>query len=202
MESTSIKPLAEDTRQLILQAAESRFSQYGYNKTTMAEIAEDTGMSAANIYRYFDNKEDIAAACTSRWMCMRIDQLRNAIRQPGLSAVQRLQDYVLTTLRGSHEMAMENSKIYEICETITNNRQDLVYEKIDAEIALLAEILANGNETGEFNINDIIATARTVHSAFVIFDVPIFMGLFPYEQFEERARAIVKLLVTGLENQP
>ena len=99
-------------------------------------------------------------------------------------------------------MAMENKKICEIAETITNNRQDLVHEKIDAEIALLAEILANGNESGEFNINDIIATARTVHSALVIFDVPIFMGLFPYEQFEERARAIVKLLVTGLENQP
>jgi AcrR family transcriptional regulator len=202
METSSIKQLADDTRQLILQAAESRFGQYGYNKTTMAEIAEDSGMSAANIYRYFDNKEDIAAACTSRWMCKRIDRLRSAIRQPGLSAIQRLQDYVLTNLRVSHEMAMENKKICEIAETITSNRQDLVHEKIDAEIALLAEILANGNESGEFNINDIIATARTVHSALVIFDVPIFMGLFPYEQFEERARAIVKLLVTGLVNQP
>ncbi|NOQ82264.1 MAG: TetR family transcriptional regulator, partial [Methylophaga sp.] len=39
-----------DTRSQILSATEIRFSQYGYNKTTMAEIAKDCGMSAANLY--------------------------------------------------------------------------------------------------------------------------------------------------------
>jgi hypothetical protein len=34
---------------IILQAAVNRFSEYGYNKTTMTEIADDAGMSAANM---------------------------------------------------------------------------------------------------------------------------------------------------------
>jgi len=49
----------EETRQLILDAAFERFGHYGYNKTTMVEIAQDVGMSAANLYRYFENKQEI-----------------------------------------------------------------------------------------------------------------------------------------------
>lgn len=200
METSNLKPLVKETRQQILEAAESRFSRYGYNKTTMAEIAVDTRMSAANIYRYFQNKEDIAAACASRCIQERLDRLHSAIHQPGLSAVGQLLAYVLTTLQVSSEMAMGNEKIHELVGTITTNRKDLIYERIDAENALLAEILTHGNETGEFSINDVIATARSVHTALVIFDVPIFMGLFPYVEFEERAKAVVKLLVAGLKN--
>jgi AcrR family transcriptional regulator len=199
MPSTNDKQETDDTRQQIQQAAEARFGVYGYNKTTMAEIAEDTGMSAANIYRFFENKEEIAAACANRCMCERIDRLREAIRQPVLSAVQRLQAYVLTTLQVSHEMAMENKKIHEIITTITDNRPDLVHQKIDAETALLTEILAYGNEKGEFAIDDVITTARTIHMTLVVFDVPLFMGLFPYDEFEEKARAVVSLLVSGLK---
>ena len=53
-----------DPATIIIDAAIRRFSEYGYNKTTMAEIAEDAAMSAANLYRYFKNKQDIAAVCS------------------------------------------------------------------------------------------------------------------------------------------
>ena len=52
----------EETRSRILDAAEARFRTYGYGKTTMAEIAADVDMSAANLYRFFENKLDIGAA--------------------------------------------------------------------------------------------------------------------------------------------
>ncbi len=47
---------AETPREKIMEAAMARFSYYGFGKTTMAEIAKDCGMSAANIYRFFENK--------------------------------------------------------------------------------------------------------------------------------------------------
>ncbi|MDH3693378.1 MAG: TetR/AcrR family transcriptional regulator, partial [Gammaproteobacteria bacterium] len=37
---------SENVRERILEAANVRFQQYGYNKTTMAEIAGDCKMSA------------------------------------------------------------------------------------------------------------------------------------------------------------
>ena len=57
-----------DIRGLIVEAARVRFERYGFNKSTMAEIAGDCGMSAANLYRYFESKSEIAAHGTQEWL--------------------------------------------------------------------------------------------------------------------------------------
>ena len=187
-----------DTRSQIVEAAHTRFSHYGYGKTTMAEIATDTGMSAANLYRYFESKQDIIAECANRCMCERVDRLRAAIRKPGISAVEQLQTYVLTDLNISHEMAEDDEKISELVNNITLQRPDMVYRKIEAENALIAEILSYGNETGEFAIDDITNTASTIHMSLVVFNVPTFMSLYSLEEFKEKATSIINLIVTGL----
>ncbi|MDM8556882.1 TetR/AcrR family transcriptional regulator [Desulfococcaceae bacterium HSG7] len=43
----------QQTRQKILDAAETQFKRYGFTKTTMNEITNDCSTSAANIYRFF-----------------------------------------------------------------------------------------------------------------------------------------------------
>jgi len=188
----------EDIRQKIIEAARARFNHYGYNKTTMAEIANDTGMSAANLYRYFKSKQDISATCASKHMAERIELMRNAVRKPNLNAVERLHCYVLTTLHYFYEVASENRKINESIEVLMNERPELIQQKIETEISLLAEILAFGNETGEFNVEDVIATAKTVHVTLILFQVPMFMNLYSLEQFEKMAIAVVQLLADGL----
>jgi AcrR family transcriptional regulator len=199
--NTSQDNLELDIRSQIVDAAHARFRHYGYGKTTMAEIAADSSMSAANLYRYFKNKQDIIAECANRCMCERIDRLRVAIRTPGMSATEQLKTYVLTDLKISHEMAKDDEKISELVNTITLERSDLVYKKIEAENSLIAEILSHGNETGEFYINDVTATANTIHMSLVIFNVPIFMNLYSHEQFEEKAISLVELVVNGLTKQ-
>ncbi len=196
----TINPVSpsDDVRHQILGAAEARFRVYGYRKTTMAEIAEDAHMSAANLYRYFEDKQDIAAACAKRCMGQRLEELRAVLRQPGASASERLEQFVLTLLHSTHEQFHRQKKISELIETVASERPQFVYEKNKAEQALMAEILAQGNASGEFDIPDVIATARTVHSATALFNVPIFMSLYPLEEFELAARNVVALLLRGL----
>jgi AcrR family transcriptional regulator len=196
--SATEESLGLDIRSQIVDAAHSRFRHYGYGKTTMIEIAKDVGMSAANLYRYFKNKQEIIAECASKCMCERVDRLRIAIRQPGMSAVEQLKTYVLTDLLVSHEMAEDDKKINELVNTITLDRPDLVFKKIEAENTLIAEILSYGNESGEFNIDDIMTTAQTIHTSLIVFNVPIFMSLYTHEQFKEKAIAVVELIVLGL----
>ena len=193
-----------DIRSQIVESAHTRFSHYGYGKTTMAEIAADTSMSAANLYRYFKNKQDIIAECANRCMCERVDRLRSAISKPELSAIEQLKAYVLTDLLISQEMAENDEKISELVNNITLQRPDMVHKKIEAENTLIAEILSHGNETGEFAINDIKNTASTIHMSLVIFTVPIFMNLYSLEEFRVKANSIIELIVTGLAdlNQP
>ena len=55
--STEIKEA--DTRGRIVAAAERLFHQFGYQKTTVADIAKDIGMSSANVYRFFESKKQM-----------------------------------------------------------------------------------------------------------------------------------------------
>lgn len=192
---------SEEVRQQILAAAEERFRHYGYRKTTMAELARDVGMSAANLYRYFENKEDIAAAFAQRCMGERDEVLREVVRRPGLNAQQRLEEFFLSALRHSHDLACDQPQVSELVETVASQRQEVVHRKLEVAISMLAEILAEGNRTGEFDVQDVVATGETVYSSMVVFVTPIFMRLYPLEELERRARNVVRLLIKGLEKR-
>ena len=199
MKSANEKQAQDELRQQIIDAARERFQVYGYGKTTMAEIAQDLSMSAANLYRYFTNKEDIAVACANECMCMRVDALREAVRQVGLTASERLETFAITTLHINIEAVDNHSKINEIVALIAAKHKDVVHKKINAQCALIAEILSYGNETGEFDVKDVITTAQTVYTAFILFDVPLFASLYSKEEFEAMAKQVVNLLIKGLK---
>jgi AcrR family transcriptional regulator len=46
-------------REAILTAAQRRFARYGFRRTSMEDIAEETGISRAGVYLEFQNKEEI-----------------------------------------------------------------------------------------------------------------------------------------------
>ncbi len=190
--------LQQDPADIILEAAIARFSAYGFNKTTMAEIADDASMSAANIYRYFKNKQEIAAVCARNYMDERLAVLKQAINNPALSAAEKLERYVLDTLEFSCNKARENSKIDEICNEITRHRPDLVHHKLDNEKALIMEVLSFGHQNGEFHFDDVAETAETIHAMLVVFDVPMFMHLFSDEKYLQLARSSVQLILAAI----
>src|SRR6478672_11066145 len=57
-----------DTRCRIVQQAEEFFRVYGYQKTTVADIAKALRMSPANVYRFFDSKKAINEEVALRLM--------------------------------------------------------------------------------------------------------------------------------------
>ncbi len=57
--SPSRRPADVERRERILEAAERAFVRHGFHATTMQHVAEEIGMSAGNLYRYFPSKEAI-----------------------------------------------------------------------------------------------------------------------------------------------
>ena len=52
--------LKQDLRDRIVEAAKEEFLENGFEKASMRNIAKKAGMTVGNLYRYFDNKEDIS----------------------------------------------------------------------------------------------------------------------------------------------
>ncbi|MBQ6334735.1 MAG: TetR/AcrR family transcriptional regulator [Erysipelotrichaceae bacterium] len=51
--------LKDDVRQAIIEAAKQEFLEKGYEEASMRSIAAKADITVGNIYRYFDNKEDL-----------------------------------------------------------------------------------------------------------------------------------------------
>ncbi|MBV8104074.1 MAG: TetR/AcrR family transcriptional regulator [Hyphomicrobiales bacterium] len=60
------KAAEAERRQHILEAAERAFVRHGFHATTMQHVAEEIGMSAGNLYRYFPSKEAIVEGLCAR----------------------------------------------------------------------------------------------------------------------------------------
>jgi AcrR family transcriptional regulator len=67
-------------REQIAQAALSLFQEQGFTATKMAQIASAAGMTAANLYVYFDSKLAILYEVYRPWLRSRLDTLSAQVR--------------------------------------------------------------------------------------------------------------------------
>jgi hypothetical protein len=76
----------------------------------------------------------------------------------------------------------------------------LVASHLKVQQSLIAEILAEGNRTGDFSVPDVLGTARAFLAATTKFITPTshILGAFELKELENEAREVVQLLVQGL----
>src|SRR3990170_8573808 len=55
-------PADHTVRDQIVEAAGEHFRHYGYEKTTVSDLAQAIGFSKAYIYKFFDSKREIGEA--------------------------------------------------------------------------------------------------------------------------------------------
>lgn len=198
MQTAEIIQIQDSAREKILESAFQRFRHYGYSKTTMAEIAEDCGMSAANIYRHFENKQEIATCCVEQCICERLEIIRESINQDGLSATDKLRHLTITSLRHVHQVYSRDAKINELIGFIAAERPEVANNKIQLVQNEIKNILEFGNQSGEFNLDDTEAKARAIYSTIALFDTPVFIGFYSLEQYEAMANEVLDLIFHGL----
>src|SRR5207247_9933201 len=59
-------PADHTVRDQIVEAAHEHFSRFGYEKTTVSDLAKSIGFSKAYIYKFFDSKEAIGEAICAK----------------------------------------------------------------------------------------------------------------------------------------
>ena len=55
-------PITTDKREKLVDSARKLFHQAGYNQTSIADIADDSGVPLGNVYYYFKTKAEIVTA--------------------------------------------------------------------------------------------------------------------------------------------
>ncbi|MDQ6965925.1 MAG: TetR/AcrR family transcriptional regulator, partial [Mariprofundaceae bacterium] len=184
-------------RHQILEAAAHRFADYGYGKTTVAEIARDCDMSSGNVYRYFASKEAIAIAGVQEKLEEK-SATCEATTDVSAPAIEQLRQYLLARLRFTHTFSCGGCHLHELVQLITERHHHLI-DKYDARVIdWLTRIIERGIENGEFRPQDARQTASSISVATVGFCVPIFMQE-ELAGMEAKLNALLALLHQGLK---
>lgn len=188
-----------DPRITILRAAAERILHYGYNKTTMSEIAADCSMSAGNIYRFYPSKIDIAEAMTREFSAETHAIFSDIIRDAGRSPSRKLRDFFAHRLERTFRTFEKHPKLMELAEIMGRERPDYLAEERAQERILIEKILDEGRNTGDFALPaDLTITADLVQCAMMKFRIP---QLWTTEQFEAlvpEMEGVLSLIFTGL----
>jgi AcrR family transcriptional regulator len=95
----------EQTRRQIAETARRLFSERGFERVTIAEVAEAADVAVQTVFNYFPTKEDLVYWRLSTFE----DELLTAVRErePGQSAIEAFQAFLLAQqgLIGKHDPA-------------------------------------------------------------------------------------------------
>ena len=81
--SATIEAHRHQVRDTILETTATLVEQQGLRAVTMSQVAEDTGIGRATLYKYFPDVESILLAWHERQIAAHLDQLATVRDQPG-----------------------------------------------------------------------------------------------------------------------
>src|SRR3979490_1828036 len=163
--------IESDTRERILEVALRLFRELGYQKTTVADIAKVLRMSPANVYRFFDSKKAIHEG-VARSLMGEVEEAAQAIAtRPGLAA-GRLRELITTIHRMNSERYVGNSKLHEMVEIAMQESWDVCVAHMERITGTIAEVIAQGAASGEFEAPDVALAAMCACTAMMRFFHP------------------------------
>ena len=148
----------------ILEAAEAQFRHYGYSKTTVADVAKELGMSPANIYRFFASKAELLEGVCARLLAQGRKLAEDCAALP-LSAEERLRRYSMAQFQFTVATMMDDRKVHEMAVVAIEQSWAVIDKHIDDIQAILAGIIADGMDKGEFVKGDAVHAARCFGAA-------------------------------------
>lgn len=180
-----------------MDAAERRFANYGYNKTTMAEIAADCDMSVGNLYRHFKNKEAIAVGNVRRLLANKLQAGKRAASGEG-KACDALEAFLVARLRLAHRHYAGTRHLFDMVALVNSRHRDLLLEFEQQVIDALAAIIGQGVQQGSFRPCDAQQTAYDIHQATLRYNSPIRLKNNPLPTLEADLKRLLQLLYRGL----
>ena len=142
-------PADHEVRDQIVAAATEHFSRYGYEKTTVSDLAKAVGFSKAYIYKFFESKQAIGEMICANCLHEIEAEVKVAIAetdQPPEKLRRMFKGFTEATLR----LLFRDRKLYEIAASAATERWAAVVAYEERVQALLKEILQEGRQSGDF----------------------------------------------------
>lgn len=148
-----------------MEAAGEHFSHYGYEKTTVSDLAKAIGFSKAYIYKFFDSKQAIGEAICSKTLSAIVVAVEEAVAG-ATTPTEKFRRMFKALAATSVSLFFNDRKLYDIAAYSAGEGwpSARAYGKRIREI--LMEIVREGRETGEFERKTPLD--ETVHAIYLV----------------------------------
>lgn len=133
----------------LIEAAASHFSQYGYAKTTLAELAKAVGYSKSYIYRFFNSKREIGEAICDLTLKSILAKVMDVSKGKGCP-VERLRGVISTIAQEGTNIFFNDRKLHDIAAVSAEEDWGSSQNYRHAVAEIIREILLEGRQSGDF----------------------------------------------------
>ncbi|MBP6872906.1 MAG: TetR/AcrR family transcriptional regulator [Bacteroidales bacterium] len=187
----------DQTRDKILAVAAKMFGKYGFQKTTVDEIARTAHKAKGSVYYYYKSKEDLFLAVVMQEIQFFKTGLTRVIVD-SQDATGMIRNYLMNRM-----MLMKDAVNYHESlkadfvadfSFLNDCREDFTRFEID----LMKAIIDRGIRENRFQIKDSYATAQVIILAMKAIEIP-FYHHHKISEYEQTIVELVDILVRGLE---
>lgn len=142
-------PVDHSVREQIVEAAEAHFSHYGYEKTTVSDLAKAIGFSKAYIYKFFDSKQAIGEAICSKTLNAIVVAVEEAVAGAPTPS-EKFRRMFKTLVSTGVSLFFNDRKLYDIAAYSAGEGWPSARAYCERIRQILAEVVREGRESGEF----------------------------------------------------
>lgn len=142
-------PEDHEVRNQIVVAATEHFSRYGYEKTTVSDLAKTIGFSKAYIYKFFESKQAIGEMICANCLREIEDEVNTAIQKAEYPA-EKLRVLFKVIVEASLRLFSQERKLYEIAASAASEKWDATVAYENRILKVLQKIIQEGRQTGDF----------------------------------------------------
>lgn len=191
--------MVKKTREKFIEVARQLFARKGVENTTMNDIASASDKGRRTIYTYFKSKREIFNAVIDNESEQLLQRLRVIVAQP-ISPEDKFREYIACRLQTMREIVSRNGSLragfFRDVRKVDRARAIITRK----EVTLLIEILHEGIDTGDFEIQNVKESALIIVNAIQGLDVPYIRdGLAQYGVGESTIQRVIgDLILRGI----
>lgn len=191
--------MVKKTREKFIEVARQLFARKGVENTTMNDIASASDKGRRTIYTYFKSKREIFNAVIDNESEQLLQRLRVIVAQP-ISPEDKFREYIACRLQTMREIVSRNGSLragfFRDVRKVDRARAIITRK----EVTLLIEILHEGINTGDFEIQNVKESALIIVNAIQGLDVPYIRdGLAQYGVGESTIQRVIgDLILRGI----
>lgn len=191
-----------DRRDEILDAAERLYEAIGFEKVTVTDVARALGMSPANLYRSFANRQAIDEAVTSRALAGVEDAAWRVARGASGDPIRTFELLCISIALKMRDLLFKGGRSCDICLAATRGNWPPVQLFMDTLRGLIRHVIAEGQRQGVMRADLPLeeATAATFTAMAKVWH-PVMLDTFGVAHLEDETAGVTRLLLEALKTK-